>query len=51
MTPFEGLYVKGCRSPICWDEVGERKLLGARTCATDSGKNGFDQRKTKDNSK
>ncbi|KAH9722450.1 Endonuclease [Citrus sinensis] len=28
MTPFEALYGRKCRSPICWDEVGERKLLG-----------------------
>ena len=28
MTPFEGLYGRRCRSPICWDDVGERKLLG-----------------------
>ena len=28
MAPFEGLYGKRWRSPICWDDVGERKLLG-----------------------
>ena len=28
MSPFEGLYGRKCRSPICWDDVGERKLLG-----------------------
>ncbi|XP_038874994.1 uncharacterized protein LOC120067516 [Benincasa hispida] len=28
MSPFEALYGKSCRSPVCWDEVGERKLLG-----------------------
>ena len=28
MAPFEGLYGRRCRSPICWDDVGERKLLG-----------------------
>ena len=28
MTPFEGLYGRKCRSPVCWDDVGERKLLG-----------------------
>ena len=28
MTPYEALYGRKCRSPICWDEVGERKLLG-----------------------
>ena len=28
MAPFESLYGRRCRSPICWDEVGERKLMG-----------------------
>jgi len=28
MAPFEALYGRKCRSPICWDEVGERSLLG-----------------------
>ena len=35
-TPYEALYGRKCRSPICWDEVGERKILGPeiiqRTC-------------------
>jgi len=26
MTPYEALYGQRCRTPICWDEVGERKL-------------------------
>ena len=26
MTPYEALYGRKCRTPICWDEVGERKL-------------------------
>ena len=30
MTPFEGLYGRKCRSPVCWDDVGERKLLGPK---------------------
>jgi len=25
MTPFEALYGRHCRIPICWDEVGERE--------------------------
>jgi len=28
MPPFEALYGRKCRSPLCWDEVGERRLLG-----------------------
>ena len=30
MAPFEALYGKQCRSPLCWDEVGERKLVGPK---------------------
>ncbi|XP_068328272.1 uncharacterized protein [Pyrus communis] len=28
MTPFEALYGKSCRAPLCWLEVGERVLEG-----------------------
>ena len=28
MAPYEALYGRKCRIPLCWDEVGERKLLG-----------------------
>ncbi|XP_077251911.1 uncharacterized protein LOC143891157 [Tasmannia lanceolata] len=28
MAPFEALYGRKCRSPICWDYVGEREILG-----------------------
>ncbi|KAL5537875.1 hypothetical protein UlMin_045654 [Ulmus minor] len=28
MAHYEALYGKKCRSPINWDEVGERKMLG-----------------------
>ncbi|XP_030511775.2 uncharacterized protein LOC115726158 [Rhodamnia argentea] len=28
MAPFEALYGKACRTPICWDEVGERSIMG-----------------------
>ena len=28
MAPYEALYEKPCRSPLCWIEVGERRLLG-----------------------
>ena len=27
MAPYELLYGRRCRSPLHWDEVGERKLL------------------------
>jgi len=28
MAPYEALYGRKCRSPICWNEVGERRILG-----------------------
>jgi hypothetical protein len=28
MAPYEALYGRKCRSPLYWDEVGERQLLG-----------------------
>lgn len=28
ITPFEALYGKSCRTPLCWSEVGERVLVG-----------------------
>jgi ribosomal protein L21E len=28
MPPFEALYGRKCRSPSCWEEVGERKIVG-----------------------
>ena len=28
MAPYEALYGRKCRSPVCWDDIGERKLLG-----------------------
>ena len=30
MAPYEALYGMKCRSPLCWEEVGERKLLGPK---------------------
>ena len=28
MAPYEALYGRRCRTPVCWNEVGERKLVG-----------------------
>ena len=28
MAPYKALYRRKYRTPLCWDEVGERKLLG-----------------------
>ena len=27
MAPFEALYGRKCRTLVCWDEVGERRLI------------------------
>ena len=31
MAPYEALYGRKCRTSVCWDEVGERKLVGPET--------------------
>ena len=28
MAPYEALYGRKCRTPVCWDEVAKRKLVG-----------------------
>ena len=28
MAPYEALYGRKCRTPVCWDEVRERQLVG-----------------------
>ena len=28
MEPYEALYGRPCRSPICWTEVGESSITG-----------------------
>ena len=32
MAPYEALYGQKCRTPICWDEVGERKNKKCGAC-------------------
>ena len=34
MSPYEALYEKQCRTPLCWNETGERKLLGPQIVQT-----------------
>ena len=34
MSPYEALYGKKCRTPLCWNETGERKLLGPEIVQT-----------------
>jgi hypothetical protein len=29
MAPFEALYGRKCRTPLCWEEVRDKKLYGA----------------------
>ena len=33
MAPYEALYGRKCRSPIHWDEIGEKKFLGPELSA------------------
>ena len=28
MAPFEALYGRKCRSPVCWNELGEAQITG-----------------------
>ena len=28
MAPFEALYGRRCKTPVCWEEVGERSFHG-----------------------
>ena len=30
MAPYEALYGRKCRTPVCWDEVGGRRLIGLK---------------------
>ena len=34
MTPFEILYGRRCRTPICWGEVGQRVMGGTAIVLT-----------------
>ncbi|KAL4016694.1 hypothetical protein IC575_024351 [Cucumis melo] len=34
MAPFEALYGRCCRSPVCWREIGEQRLLGPELVQT-----------------
>ena len=38
MSPYEALYGKQCRTPLCWNETGERKLLGPEIVQMTVGK-------------
>ena len=34
MAPFEAFYGRKCRTLVCWDEVGERRLVGPELMQT-----------------
>ena len=34
MSPYEAFHGKQCRTPLCWNETGERKLLGPEIVQT-----------------
>ncbi|TYK03544.1 retrotransposon protein, putative, Ty3-gypsy subclass [Cucumis melo var. makuwa] len=34
MAPFEALYGRCCRSPVCWGKIGEQRLLGPELVQT-----------------
>ncbi|KAA0037676.1 pol protein [Cucumis melo var. makuwa] len=34
MAPFEAMYGNCCRSPVCWGEVGEQRMLGPELVQT-----------------
>ena len=39
MTPFKALYERRCITPICMEEVGERRLLGPELVQVTTEKN------------
>ena len=38
MAPYEAFYGRKCWTPLCWDEVGERKLENVELIETTSEK-------------
>ena len=38
MAPYEAIYGRKCRTPLYWDEVGERKLNVVKLIETTSKK-------------
>ena len=45
MAPYEALYVRPCRSPICWTEVGESSITGLDLIRDTSEKVGLIQKR------
>ena len=38
MAPYDALYGRKCRTPVCWEEVGDRKLYGSELIQVTSEK-------------
>ncbi|KAA3470858.1 DNA/RNA polymerase superfamily protein [Gossypium australe] len=38
MAPYETLYGRKCQTPLCWTELGERKVLGPELVQESEGK-------------
>ncbi|MBT1558369.1 hypothetical protein KK472_29385, partial [Klebsiella pneumoniae] len=38
MAPFEALYGRPCRSPVCWTDVGDEMILGSELLRVTSEK-------------
>ncbi|KAJ0017607.1 hypothetical protein Pint_10283 [Pistacia integerrima] len=47
MPPYEALYGRKCRTPICWSEAGERKLVGPEIVQTTNNSIQFIKEKLK----
>ena len=45
MAPYEALYRRPCRSPICWSEVGESSITGPDLIRDTSEKVGLIQKR------
>ena len=41
MAPYEALYGRPCRSPVCWTKVGERTTTGSELVRDTSEKVGL----------
>jgi hypothetical protein len=38
MNPYKSLYDKKCRTPLCWEEVGDKKLIKPELVQIDTDK-------------
>ncbi|XP_048605570.1 uncharacterized protein LOC125583069 [Brassica napus] len=41
MAPYEALYGRPCKTPLCWTEVGERREFGPKIVSAQKGKDRF----------